>query len=73
MIFLSEISWLETEIPKDVQEGSNTMSVFIKCNASPGSELGCTGENIQLVFTRLNRVSMCLTYTSQRFSIDESQ
>ena len=43
-IFLSEISWLETEIPKNVQEGTNTMSVFIKCNGSPGSELGYAGE-----------------------------
>ena len=49
-IFLSEISWLETKIPKNVQECTNTMPVFIKCNGSPGSELGYAGKNIHLVF-----------------------
>ena len=43
-IFLLEISWLETEIPKNVHEGTNTMSVFIKCNGIPGSEWGCAGD-----------------------------
>ena len=67
-IFLSEISWLETEIHKNVQEGTNTMSVFIKCN---GSELGCAGKYIQLVFAGLNKISMFLAYTSQTFSINK--
>ena len=68
-IFLSEISWLE--IPKNVQEGTNTMSVFIKCNGSPGSEVGYAGRNIQLVFTGLNKISIFIAYTSQTLSIDE--
>ena len=67
-IFLSEISWLETEIPKNVQEGTNTMSVFIKCNGSPGREVGYAGKNIQLVFAGLNQISIFLAYTSQTLS-----
>ena len=70
-IFLSEISWLETEIPKNVQEGTNTMSVFIKCNRSHGSELGYAGKNKQLVFAGLNKISIFLAYTSQTLSIDK--
>ena len=68
-IFLSETSWQETEIPKNVQDDTNTMSVFIKCNGSPGSELGYVGENIQLVFAGLNKISIFLAYTSQTISI----
>ena len=33
--------------------GTNTMSVFRKCIGSPGSELGCAGNKIQLVFRGL--------------------
>ena len=68
-IFLSEISWLETEIHKNVQESTNTMSVFRKCNGSPGSELGYVGKNIQLGFARLNKISMFLAYTSQTLAL----
>ena len=61
-IFLPETSWLETEIRK---------KVLCQCNGSPGSELGYAGENIQLVFAGLNRLSIFLAYTSQTFSIDK--
>ena len=40
------------------------MSVFIKCNGSPGSELGYAGKNIQLVFVGLNKISIFVAYTS---------
>ena len=36
------------------------MSVFIKCNGIPGSELGCAGENIQLVFAGFNKISIAI-------------
>ena len=48
---MSQISWLETEIPKKkIQDGTNTMSVFRKCNGSPGSELECAEERITIGF-----------------------
>ena len=47
------------------------MSVFIKCNGSPGSELRYAGVNIQLVFAGLNKISIFLAYTSQTLSIDK--
>ena len=47
------------------------MSVFIKCNGSPGSEMGYAGKNIQLVFAGLNKISIFLAYTSQTLSIDK--
>ena len=46
-------------------------AVFIKCNGSPGSEVGYAGKNIQLVFAGLNKISIFLAYTSQTLSIDK--
>ena len=60
-----KISWLETEIPKNVQEGTNTMSVFRMCIGSPGTELSCAGGGgeIQLGFTGVKQISIFLAYS----------
>ena len=58
-------------MPKNVQEVTNTMSVYIKCNGSSGIKLGCAWENIQLVFVGFIKISMFLAYTLQTFSIDK--
>ena len=58
-------------VGRQQQHGTNTMSVFIKFNGSPWSEFGYAGENIQLVFAGLNKISIFLAYISQTFSIDQ--
>ena len=63
VIYLSEILWLETEVTKNVQEGTHIMLAFRKCNESLGTELGCAGKRMQLVITGFNNLlSIFLVY-----------
>ena len=47
------------------------VQIQCQCNGSPGSEVGYAGENIQLVFAGLNKISIFLPYTSQTLSNDK--